>query len=141
MLVMIMTRRLFLMVSSPFALPTSFTGPRGIGASWASRAFRRWELAAHFERSAEFRKRSVRRWTELYQRLGEIDIEPDRREELDRDMAEIRAMADRDTELIEHYTRLAALFRRAARRPRQEIPRRPESKRSAMADPSESGVC
>jgi hypothetical protein len=120
-----MTRRTVFLAAVFSALSATITKPVRIKGWWTVRIKRRWEMAAHFGRSAESRKRSVVRWTELYERLERVEVDPGRREELRRDMAQIRLMAEQDAKRVEQYTRLAAIYRRAAFRPWQDLPPRP----------------
>jgi len=72
--VITMMRRLFLMVFSLSALPTSFTKPPGIGASWARRVLRSWKLSVHLTRlAALFRRAALRPWQELPRRPAGVE--------------------------------------------------------------------
>jgi hypothetical protein len=124
--VMTMTRRSLIMSAVLSALPTATAKWSSIESWWSVRVRRRWELASHFRRSARSRERFVAKCTELYKQLELIEVDPSRSGELRRDLDNLRLMVERNVKRAEHDTRLAALYRRAAFRPWQELPPRPK---------------
>lgn len=121
-----MTRRSLIMSAALFVLSAAIAKWSSIESWWTVRVRRRWELATHFRRSARSQERFVAKCTELYKQLEQIEVDPSRSEELRRDLDNLRLMAERDVKRAEHYTRLAALYRRATFRPWQELPPRPK---------------
>jgi hypothetical protein len=100
--------------------------PGTVKTWWTARVRSRLEMAAIYDRWAERHKRSVLRATEFYELLERVEVEPHRREELRRDKAEIRLMAEWRMKRFEHHKRLAKLYRRAAYRPWLNLPPRPK---------------
>lgn len=124
-----MTRRGVLIAALHSALSPALNMYGRIQHWWEVRVRRRWDLANFFARSGEGDRRCSLRFFALYERLEAIDVDPSRREELQRDLASIRSRAERYSKYAAHYSGLAASYRRAAFRPWREAPRitRPEA--------------